>query len=145
MLKQQFEDVLAEFGELVKQPLELDDDGIVTFTVDNEVIINLQYLEESDFIIAFAPVGAFGGMDAPDAGKKAMELLRMNEIGGLSVGFTLAIDEDADLVLAMERHHALSMAHVDSLAAWMDALVRMIKAVRNRFAELFPIDDEGRE
>ena len=143
MLRKQFEDVLAEFGALVNQPLSLDGDGTATFTVDEEIIVNLQYLEESDTVVAFAPVGAFGGLDAPDAGDKALELLRMNEPDGGSEGYTLALDEDADLVLAMDRRSALVLGHVDSLAAWMESLVRAVRAVRERFAERFPLDGEA--
>ena len=143
MLKRQFEDVLAEFGALVRQPLSLDGDGTATFTVDDEIIVNLQYLEESDTVLAFAPVGAFGGLDAPDAGEKALELLRMNEPDGGSEGYTLALDEDADLVLAMDRRAAPVLGHVDSLAAWMESLVRAVRVVRERFAERFPLDGEA--
>lgn len=143
MLREQFDEVLAEFGALVKQPLSLDGDGLATFTVDEEIIVNLQYLEESDTVVAFAPVGAFGGLDAPDAGDKALELLRMNEPDGGSEGYTLALDEDADLVLAMDRRSALVLGHVDSLAAWMESLVRAVRAVRERFAERFPLDGEA--
>ncbi|MBQ7251698.1 MAG: type III secretion system chaperone [Kiritimatiellae bacterium] len=142
MLREQFDEVLAEFGALVKQPLALDGDGTATFTVDEEIIVNLQYLEESDTVVAFAPVGAFGGLDAPDAGDKALELLRMNEPGGETEGCTLALDEDADLVLAMDRRNALVLSHVDSLASWMDSLVRAVRAVRERFAERFPLEGE---
>jgi len=144
MLKEQFKDVLAEFGGIVKQELSLDDDGTVTFTVDDEIVVNLQYLDESDVIIAFAPVGGFGGADAPDAGEKALELLRLNELGGPTEGFTLALDEDADLVLAMDRRSALEISSADSLAAWLEALIDAVRAVRDRFANEFPIDEEGR-
>lgn len=142
MFRDQFEDVLAEFGGLVGQPLALDGDGTATFTVDDEIIVNLQYLEESGMVLAFAPVGAFGGLDAPDAGEKALELLRLNEPGGMAEGYTLALDEDADLVLAMDRRSVPVLSHVDSLAAWMDALVRAVRAVRERFAERFPRETE---
>lgn len=143
MLREQFEDILSEFGKTVGIPLSLDDDGTATFTVDDEIIVNLQYLDESDVILAFAPVG---GLDAtePDAGEKALALLRLNELGGVTEGFTLALDEDADLVLAMDRRHALEIAAADSLAAWMESLVRAVRAVRTHFAETFPVDDEGR-
>jgi len=142
MFKEQFEDVLADFGGLVKQELKLDDDGVATFTVDDEIIINILYLEESDTIIAFAPVGAFGGMDAPDAGEKALALLRLCELGNSSKGFTLALDEEADLVLAMDRRFAIDIAHADSLAAWMDALVFAVRTVREYFAEHFAAREE---
>lgn len=143
MLKEQFGDVLAEFGALVKQPLSLGVDGTATFTVDDEIIVNLLYLEESDTVVAFAPVGAFGGLDAPDAGEKALELLRMNEPDGGTEGYTLALDEGADLVLAMDRRDAMVLGHVDSLAAWMESLVRAVRAVRERFAERFPLEGEA--
>ena len=68
MLKEQFEEVLADFGGHVKQELALGEEGTATFTVDDEIIINIQYLEESDFVVVFSPVGGFGGTDAPDAG-----------------------------------------------------------------------------
>ena len=142
MLREQFDDVLAEFGALVKQNLALDDDGTATFMVDDDMIVNLQYLDESDIVLAFAPVGAFGGTDAPDAGEKALALLRLNELGGPTEGFTLALDEDADLVLAMDRRGATELAAVDSLAAWIDALVRAVRAVRGDFAEAFPAEKE---
>ena len=91
---------------------------------------------------AIAPVSGFGGTDAPDAGEKALELLRLNELGGATEGFALALDEEADLVLAMDRRSALELAAADSLAAWMEALVRAVRAVRDRFAELFPAGEE---
>ena len=143
MLREQFEDVLAEFGEAVGYKLSLDDDGTATFTVDDEIIVNLQYLDDSDVVVAFAPVGGFGEMDAPDAGEKALELLRMNELGGATEGFTLALDEDSELVLAMDRRDALEIAAADSLAAWMESLVSAVRAVRERFAERFPAEEEG--
>lgn len=145
VLKEQFEGVLAEFGKIVGIPLSLDDDGTATFTVDDDIIVNLQYLDESDCIVAFSPVGGFGETDAQDAGKKARALLRMNEIGGPLEGFTLALDEDAELVLAMDRRSALEISSADSLAAWMEALVNAVRAVRVRFAEEFPTNEEGRE
>ena len=105
-------------------------------------------------MLAFAPVGAFGGTTEPpnhrtteppnqSAGEKALELLRLNELGGPTGGFTLALDEDADLVLAMDRRSVLEIPSADSLAAWMEALVGAVRAVRERFAEKFPIGEEA--
>jgi hypothetical protein len=153
-LREQFEDVLADFGETVKLPLALGEDGTATFTVDDEIVVSLQYLDESDVVIAFAPVGAFGGTTEPpnhptteppnqSAGEKALELLRLNELGGPTGGFALALDEDADLVLAMDRRSVLEIAAADSFAAWMEALVCAVRAVRERFAEKFPAGEEA--
>ena len=137
MLREQFEEVLADFGGYVKQELVLSEDGTATFTVDDEIIINIQYLDESDFIVIFSPIGGFGGRDAPDADEKALALLRLCRLGGQSEGFTLALDEEADLVLAMDRRSALDVAHADSLASWLDGLIRAVRAVRETFAEHF--------
>jgi hypothetical protein len=141
-LRGQFEDVLAEFGNLLKQELVLDDEATVTFTIDDEIIVNMQYLEESDVIVAFSPIGAFGGVDVADAGEKALALLRLNELGGATEGFTLALDDDADLVLAMDRRGALEISSADSLAAWMESLVHAVRAVRDYFSVNFPVDNE---
>lgn len=140
--KVMFDDVLAEFGALVKQDISFDEDGTATFAVDDEILVNLQYLEESGTVVAFAPVGAFGGTDAPDAGEKALELLRLCELGAPAAGFTLALDADADLVLAMDRRIVLEISSADAFAAWTDALVRAVRAVRERFAERFPAKEE---
>ncbi len=142
MLREQFESVLAEFGALVNRPLALDGDGTATFTVDDEIIVNLQYLDEADAVIAFAPVGGFDA-DGADAGEKALELLRLCDLGGPAEGFTLALDADADLVLAMDRRTALEISSADALAAWTDALVRAVRTVRERFAERFPLEGEA--
>jgi len=142
MLKEQFNDVLAEFGALVKQDLSLDDEGTTTFAVDDEVLVNIKYLDQSDVVVIFSPVGAFGGVEAPDAGEKAMELLRMNDLASESEGFTLALDEVADLVLAIDRRSPVEISSSDALAAWIDSLVRVVRAVRERFAARWPVEEE---
>lgn len=141
-LKAQFADVLAEFGRLVKQDIALDEDDTATFAVDDEVLVNIQYLAESDTIVVFAPVGAFGGTNAPDAGEKALELLRLCELGGPTEGFSLALDAEADLVLAMDRRFALEISSGDAFAAWIDVLVRAVRTVRECFAERFPAKED---
>ena len=54
------------------------------------------------------------------------------------------LDEEAELVLAADRRHALEIASADSLAAWVEALVSAVRAVREIFAEKFPVEEEGR-
>lgn len=144
MLREQFESVLAEFADAVKLYIALDDDACATFAIDDEIIATLQYLDESDTIVLFAPVGAFGDVKVPDAGEKALELLRLCEPCGAAQGFTLMLDEEAELVLAADRRHALEIASADSLAAWVEALVSAVRAVREIFAEKFPVEEERR-
>lgn len=138
---EQFEDVLDEFGAAAGVDVSLLD-GTATFTVDDEVIVNIQYLEESDTVLLWSPVGGFGGTDAPDAGQKALALLRLCDLGGPTAGFTLALDADADLVLALDRRSALVVSSADALAAWTEALVGAVRAVREHFATNFPVQED---
>ena len=142
-MKEQFTAVLGEFGAGMNEPLALDDkDDTVTFSVDDEFLIHLKYLNQSDAIVAFSPVGAFGGTRSRDSGEKALALLRYCELGGLSEGFTLALDEEADLIVAMDKRTALEISSVDALSAWVDALTRVVNAVRVDFSEQFPAMEE---
>lgn len=142
MFRKQFEDVLADFGALAKLDLALDDDGTASFVADDDVVVDLQYLDGADAVVAFSPVGSFGG-DAPDAGDRALALLRLDEIGGPSEGFAFALDADADLVLAMDRRGALELSSADALAAWTEALVRAVRAARGVLG-LVPENGEDR-
>ncbi len=144
MLREQFEGVLAEFADAVKLYIALDDDSCATFAIDDEIIATLQYLDESDMIVLFAPVGDFGDIKASDAGEKALELLRLSEPCSAAQGFTLMLDEEAGLVLAADRRHALEIASADSLAAWVEALVLAVRSVREIFADKFPVEEERR-
>lgn len=142
-LKAQFKDVLSEFGAGMNEPLALDEeDDTVTFAVDDEYLIHIKYLNRSDMIVMFSPVGVFGGTRSPDAGDRALALLRYCELGGLSEGFTLALDEEADLIVAMDKRTALEISSVDALSAWVDALMRVVNAVREDFSEKFPAMEE---
>lgn len=136
-LRGQFEDVLEEFSEATGLDVTLVRDT-ATLTVDGEIIVNIHYLDRSDTVLLWSPVGGFGGTDAPDAGAKALALLRLGDLGGSSAGFTLALDADADAVIALDRRGAQVVASADALAGWIEALVRAVRAVREHFAVNFP-------
>ena len=60
MLREQFLQILKEFSDLNGQHLEPDEQtDTVSFFVDNEVLINLRYLDESDNVLNFSPVGGW--------------------------------------------------------------------------------------
>lgn len=140
MLRKQFEAVLSEFGGIVGQELAFADD-VVTFAVDDEVLVNLHYLNDSDYILAWSPIGDFGGEDDAKAGERALALLRLNDIGGETQGFTLALDADSSLVLALDRQSALALGSADALAAWLEALVQVVRTVRTYFVDNFPVKE----
>jgi len=139
MHKEQFESVLAEFGKMLNLELEpREEDGFVVFKVDDEFVLNLKYLEMSDKVLLFCPVGRFGGLDAANAGEKALALLRLCDISGPARDITLALDEEVDLVLATSCMSAVAISSPDALAVWMETMIGEVRAVRAYFAENFP-------
>jgi hypothetical protein len=143
MLKEQFFQILQEFSALTGVEMRPDEDtGVVSFVVDEEIIVNLTYLDESDMILIFCPVGGFGELSAADAGDKALALLRLTDLSGQCGHVTLALDESAGLVAAMDRRSALTIVTVDVLAAWVEFLVQAVHSVREYFAEHFPSQEE---
>lgn len=140
-LREQFEGVLAEFSEATGLGVALIQDA-ACLTVDDEIVVNIHYMDQSDTVLLWAPVGGFGGTDAPDAGAKAQALLRLGDLGGPAEGFTLALDADADLVLALDRRSARVVSSADALAGWIEALVRAVRAVREHFAANFPASED---
>ena len=139
MLRDQFATVLKEFGSLVMEDLSLNDDGISTFTVDNDIVVNIQYLNDSDTVLIFSPVGAFGDLNAADSGNKALALLKLNDLSGPSCEVTLMLDGEGELVLAADRRSAGTISSTDALAAWVELLVRSVRSTRDYFAEHFPL------
>lgn len=138
MLKEQFDDVLAEFGRTLGRDLALDGDNALSLDIDGDVVANIAYMPDSDTIALFALVGGFGETTGELAAAKARALLEMNDVGGPTLGFTLALDADAGAVLAMDRRNALEISSADALAAWCEALVTAVRAVRERFERDFP-------
>ncbi len=143
MLKEQFSQILQEFSTLTGVDMNPNEEtGAVSFIVDEEVIVNLTYLDESDTILIFSPIGGFGELAAADAGARALALLKLTDLGGACGHVTLALDETAGLVAAMDRRSALTIVTVDVLAAWVEFLVQAVHSVREYFAEHFPSQEE---
>ena len=139
MPKEQFEKILDEFADVMGTDLYLDEENSTVFTVDDSVLINLKYLEASDTVVLFSPVGAFGSLNAPDAGQKALALLKLSDIGTKTTGqVTLMLDNDAELVLAADRRSAQTLLSRDELASWVDHLVNAVDATRDYFYKHFP-------
>jgi hypothetical protein len=143
MLKEQFIEVLKDFSDLIGQQLLPDDEtGTISFLLDSEVLVNLRYLDDSDYVLIFSPVGAFGELADPNAGARATALLKLTDISSACGEITLALDEDAELVLAMDRRSALTISSVDSLAAWIEMIAQAVRDVREHFAANFPVSGD---
>lgn len=143
MLKEQFSAVLKDFSALIGQDLSVDEDSdTVVFTVDDEVVINLRYLEASDTVVMFSPVGELGSAADRNAAPKALALLHLTDISQPTGQVTLALDEEAQLLLAMDRRSALYISSADALAEWIEVLVNTVHEVREYFALHFPVAEE---
>ena len=140
MLKDQFAKVLDEFADLILEDIYLDDNNTASFMVDEDIVININYLEQSDSIVIFSPVGSLG--EIGNAGKKAEALLKLNDIGCDVTGqVTLMLDPEIDLVLAADRQSALSITSKDELSAWIEVLVKAVRSTREYFAVHFPVEE----
>ncbi len=142
MHKEQFYSVLAEFGEMMKMDLEPDEEtGFVSFMLDGEYVMNLKFLEGADAVLLFSPVGKFGGTDAPDAGEKALALLKLCDLSGPVPNVTFALDEDADLVLAIRCVSGYAISSPDALAVLLQLMIDGVKTAREYFVERFPVEE----
>ncbi len=142
MPREQFVSVLKEFSSLVQEDLTLGEDNTATFTVDDDIIINLNYLNESDTVIIFSPVGSFGDTEAPDAGEKALALLKLNDLSGAACEVTLMLDGEGDLVLAADRRNSNTISSADIFAAWVELMVKSVRSTREYFAKHFPLENQ---
>ncbi|MBQ9274245.1 MAG: type III secretion system chaperone [Succinivibrio sp.] len=143
MLNEQLSAVLRDFSALIGQELSVDEDSdTIVFTVDEEVVINLRYLEASDTLVMFSLVGELGSAAEQNSPEKALALLHLTDISQPTGQVTLALDEEAQLLLAMDRRSALYISSADALAAWLEVLVNTVREVREYFALHFPVAEE---
>ena len=139
MLRDQFAKVLDEFGDMLQEDIYLSDDNTSTFIVDNEVVININYLEQSDSILMFSPVGDL--VDDEASGQKAIELLKLNDIGNVAGRVTLMMDPQNNLILAADHQSALTITSKEVLADWVDNFVHAVRSTRDYFAEHYPVEE----
>ncbi len=141
MLREQFENVLREFGQSFTDDLSFNEDNNAVITVDEDIIINITYLEESDYVLLHAPVGGYLKNEDKD-GAQALSLLRLNDICALTYGISLMLDESNAMIMAADRRSVMDITTRDALAAWVNAMVDAIHKVRGYFAENFPVDSQ---
>ncbi len=141
MLKDQFIQTLKEFTQLNEIDLDIDQDtDTAVISVDNEFILNISYLNDSDNILIFSPVGAYSKAEDKD-GAKAIALLKLNDIGSICSQVTLMLDDEAELILAADRRNALNCTSIDALSTWLEIIINSVRSTRNYFAENFPLEE----
>ena len=141
--REQFEQVLAEFGEKLGHGLSLADDRC-NFTVDGEVEVEIDYYPDSDMLVAWSTVGELPSDEL--SGERALALLSINGLEEGHAGFTVSMDASTRRVVAHDRRGTEAIDSADRLAVWIDALVTLVKGIRSEFAAKFPFDgDDGEE
>ncbi len=142
MLKEQFVNVLQNFGDLYFEELELDEEtNTASIILDDDVIVNITYLDNSDNVLLFSPLAQFEKTE-DKAGEKALCLMKLNDIGNLAGSVTYMFDEDNNLLLVGDRRSALLLSTEDDFAAWMQTLLDAVHKTREYFAEHFPVENE---
>ena len=137
-LPESFEMALADFGKRCGIELAMYE-GRCNFTVDGTVEVEMEYIEEAHVVVAWAVVGY-----APDDGyaaDRAKALLELNAIDAPNGGFSLSLDPETRRFVAHDSRPAELFESADNIAGWVDALVELVKGVRDDFADRFPCSD----
>ena len=130
-----FKDTFEAFCRMTGRELTIDENHC-SLVVDGNVVVNLELLEESETVVAWAAVGTL-----PDDGltcERASRLLAMNEPNGGARGFTLAMDGRNRMLVAHDRRAENLFASADVLAGWIDDLVSLVNRIRSEFARDYP-------
>jgi hypothetical protein len=137
-LRESFEMALAEFGKKAGLELALAD-GQCNFTVDGNVEVEIDYIEEAQVAIAWAVIGS-----APDDGyacARAKTLLALNALNAPNGGFSFSLDPESRRFVAHDNRPAELFDSADRVAAWIGALVEIVHNIREDFAMRFPEPD----
>jgi len=140
--REQFKQVLAEFGEKMGSDLKLVDDRC-NFTVDGEVEVEIDYYSDSEMLVAWSTVGELPKDEL--SGSRALALLSINGLEEGHAGFTVSMDAATRRVVAHDRRGTELIDSADRLAMWIDALVTLVKGIRAEFVAKFPFDGDGAE
>ena len=135
-----FKEALESLSRTVGRELTIDENHC-SLVVDGNVVVNLELLEESETVVAWAAVGTL-----PDDGQtyeRASRLLAMNEPDGGTRGFTLAMDGRNRMLVAHDRRAEDLFVTAEVLAGWIDDLVSLVKRIRSDFARDYPVFFEG--
>ena len=87
----------------------------------------------------FSPVGELEDDEA--SGQKAIELLKLNDIGNVAGRVTLMMDPQNNLILAADHQSALTVTSKEVLADWVDNFVHAVRSTRGYFAEHYPVEE----
>ena len=144
-----FDALVEDFGRAAGMTFERDADGLWRIPArGGDVTACLAYREASGQVIAFAPVEKL--RPARHAAERARALLEANAFWDGTNGFTLALDPDERLLVAMDRRAPGYFTSVERLAGYVNVLAELVVELRlnlRHFEEADEIAEElgGRE
>ncbi len=145
MLKQQFAGILAELSQIYGEDLDLDPEtSTASLLIDDLYMVNLTYLEQSDFILLYCPVGGYFPEEDTD-GAQAEAFLRLCDLDGAAAPMTLMHDAEGEVLLAADRRSALEINSIDALTAWIDQLINAVRATREYYVSHFGEEEVSHE
>ena len=131
-LREQFETVLAEFGDLMDVRLTMGDGNECWLEVDGTVDIRLAFDVENDSVILWSAAGEL----PPDAAASglARRLLALCGDADGSCGFILGMDGESRSLCISGECPATWLYSANRLADWLERLVAFHGMVRRELA-----------
>lgn len=131
-LRQQFETVLAEFGQIAGCSLALDANNICSIVFNGETDTELAYDDASDLIHAWVEVCRLDD-DAAQTGV-TRRLLAAAGDPNVSRGCTLALEKKTRMLVVRDRRPASWLYTADRLAGWFQRLLWFVGDIRETVA-----------
>ena len=138
-LRQQFETVLAEFGQIAGCSLALDERNICRIVFNGETDAELVYDDATDRIRARVEVCRIED-DAAETGV-SRRLLAAAGDPSVSRGCTLALDKPTRLLVVRDRRPAAWLYTADRLAGWFQRLLWVVGDIRETVAAKEDVPD----
>ena len=124
-----FDALVEDFGLAAGMTFERDADGLWRIPAHGgEVTAYLAYREASGQVVVFAPVEKL--RPRRHAAERARALLEANAFWDGTNGFTLALDPDERLLVAMDRRAPGYFSSVGRLAGYVNALAELVVELR---------------
>ena len=128
-LREQFEAVLAELGELMRVPLALDGSDSCALRIGSEIDVRLTYVREGERLAVRSPAGEL----PPDAAASglARRLLALCGDADASRGLVLAMDGGTRRLEVRGECPATWLHSADRLAEWLERLILFRSRIRD--------------
>ena len=141
-VREEFSALLDEFAGASKVMIDRPDavSAVVGIGDEGDLLVNLELLPESAAVVAWAAVGRLG--DDANRVERAAYLLSSNDRSYVESGFILSLDDRIDEVVAHDVRPLAWFEGADRLAAWIEALVELVRDTIVKCEEFYPYADD---